>query len=88
MPLAIWYTQDPEYTFNDVPENITWYLSTELNEDGEAVDFEDLPVYAVNVRFPLNDNYAWLWVSMRAKEYFQEHNGDDFIRFYPASILY
>lgn len=87
MPQAIWYTQDPEYTFNDVPENITWYLSTELN-DGEIETFEDLPVYAVNVRFPLNDNDAWLWVSMRVKEYFQEHNGDDFIRVYPAEITY
>lgn len=88
MPLAIWYTQNAEYTFNDVPENITWHLSVELTEDGTAVTFEDQPVYAVNVRFPLNDNYAWLWVSMRIKECFQEHNGDDFIRFYPSSILY
>ena len=87
MPQAIWYTQDAEYTFNDVPESITWYLSAMI-EEGEYIYFEDLPVYAVNVRFPTDDNDAWLWVSMRIKEYFQEHNGDDFIRDYPAEIIY
>ena len=88
MPQAIWYTQDAEYTFNSVPENIRWYLSVALTESGETETFDDLPVYAVNVRFPTNDNDAWLWVSMRMKEYFQEHNGDDFIRAYPAEMIY
>ena len=87
MPQAIWYTQDADYAFKYVPENIIWYLSVELNE-GETDTFDDLPVYAVNVRFPTNDNYAWIWVSMRLKEYFQEHNGDDFIRAYPAEMIY
>lgn len=87
MPQAIWYTQDADYTFNAVPENIRWYLSVALNE-GETETFDDLPVYAVNVRFPTNDNDSWLWVSMRLKEYFQEHNGDDFIRAYPAEMIY
>ena len=84
MPQAIWYTLDGSFEFNTVPETIShWYLSTELDRD-----FVEHTVYAINVRFNMNDPNAYAWVMNQIRMYFEEHNGDDFIREFPVEIIY
>ncbi len=84
MPQAIWYTLDESFEFNTVPDTIThWYLSTELERD-----FNGQSVYAINIRFQLNNPNDYAWVMNQIRMYFEEHNGDDFIRAFPVEIIY
>lgn len=84
MPLATWYTLDESFEFNTVPETINhWYLSTELDRN-----FNGQTVYAINVRFSLNDPNSYAWVMNQIRMYFDDHDGDDFIREFSVEITY
>ena len=84
MPQAIWYTLDESFEFNTVPETIShWYLSTELDRN-----FNGQTVYAINVRFNMSNPNDYAWVMNHIRMYFEEHDGDDFIREFPVEIIY
>lgn len=84
MPQVIWYTLDEFFEFDTIPETIVdCYLSTEIDRD-----FNGQTVYAINVRYKLNDDDGYNWVMDHVRTYFREHNGDEFIREFPAEIIY
>jgi hypothetical protein len=84
MPQAIWYTLDESVELNNVPETITsWHLSTEFDRD-----FNGQTVYAINVRFRLDNPNDYIWVMNHIRMYFEDHAGDDFIREFPVEITY
>lgn len=84
MPLATWYTLDESFEFNTVPATIiNWYFSMEFDRN-----FNGQTVYAINVRFNLNDPKGYAWIMDQIRMYFEAHNGDDFIRAFPVEISY